>query len=57
MKGRCEMKKGLLLVAAIVFAGILYSEIAQVAETIPIGGSPAKQIAETIPIGGFSIQG
>lgn len=50
------MRKGLLVLASIVFACILYTEITQVAETIPIGESPAKQVAETIPIG-FSIQG
>ncbi|MCX7569513.1 hypothetical protein OS242_06025 [Tumebacillus sp. DT12] len=50
------MKKGLLFVAVIVCAGLLFSEVTQVVETIPIGGSLAKQVAETIPIGGFSIR-
>lgn len=50
------MRKGLLVLASIVFACLLYTEIAQVAETIPIGESPVKRIAETIPID-FSVQG
>ena len=50
------MRKGLFVLATIVLASMLYTEIVQVVETIPIGESPLKQIAETMPIG-FSIQG